>query len=408
MAGGRGVARPLQRLPVRGDHPHPAQRSGSGRPRVLLRRSLARRDLRGQRHDDPCPSHRRRGALRVDLRGRHTDLRRSRERLSRVHTAAAVLGAVLLAACSASSARHPAAAGTTKTTHRTTAPKTGPTVLQASVVASLPAPVSRAVVVADGDQLVVLGGLTAGSSSAAGVYRVDPSTGALRHLGDLAVATHDAAGARVGREWLVFGGGEAKTIATVQSFDDAGVGRVVGRLPTSRSDLVSASIGDRVYLLGGYDGSRPVADVLETSDGIQFDVVAQLPDPVRYPAVGVVGSKIYLFGGEGPAGATSDIQEVDPASRRARVVGHLPEARSHAAAAVIGGQVVVVGGRVGGSPSDEMLRFDPVHAAVSRAGPLPEAVADAGVAVIGETAYLVGGEGNGRLAALVAVRFATT
>jgi len=275
------------------------------------------------------------------------------------------------------------------------------------VGASLPAPVSRAVVVADGDQLVVLGGLTAGSSSAAGVYRVDLSTGAVRHLGDLAVATHDAAGARIGEAWIVFGGGEAKTIATVQSFGGTGAGRVIGRLPTSRSDLVAASIDDHVYLLGGYDGSRPVADVLETSDGVHFGVVAQLPDPVRYPAVATVGSKIFLFGGEGPAGATSDIQEVDPAARTAHVVGHLPEARSHAAAAVIDNRVVVLGGRVGGSPSDEMLRFDPAHATVSRAGALPEAVADAGVTVVGATAYLVGGEGNGRLATLVAVRLAS-
>src|SRR5204863_1332657 len=122
--------------------------------------------------------------------------------------------------------------------------------------------------------------------------------------------------------------------------------------------------------------------VLETSDGIQFDVVAQLPDPVRYPAVGVVGSKIYLFGGEGPAGATSDIQEVDPASRRARVVGHLPEARSHAAAAVIGGQVVVVGGRVGVPPSDLVRRLDAVHTALSPSGSHLAAVAEGGGAVI--------------------------
>src|SRR5437870_1415944 len=132
----------------------------------------------------------------------------------------AALIAVLLAACGGSGGRHSAAGDTTSTTKTAGAAKAGPFVLQASTGASLPAPVSRAVVVADGDQLVVLGGLTAGSSSAAGVYRVDPSTGVVRHLGELAVATHDAAGARIGREWLVFGGGEAKTIATVQSFDD--------------------------------------------------------------------------------------------------------------------------------------------------------------------------------------------
>src|SRR5438067_13486878 len=111
---------------------------------------------------------------------------------------AALVAVVVLAACSGSSARHRAARATTGTTRAAERSTAAPPELQASLGARLPAPVSRAVVVAEGDRLIVLGGLSAGSSSVAGVYRVDPSTGASEHLGDLAVATHDAAGARIG------------------------------------------------------------------------------------------------------------------------------------------------------------------------------------------------------------------
>src|SRR5881397_598525 len=76
-------------------------------------------------------------------------------RVRRVDCAtAAALVTVLLAGCSGSGGRHSAAGGTTSTTQTARASVAGPSVLRASVGASLPAPVSRAVVVADGDQLV--------------------------------------------------------------------------------------------------------------------------------------------------------------------------------------------------------------------------------------------------------------
>src|SRR5437899_245258 len=61
--------------------------------------------------------------------------------------ACAALLAVLLAACGGSGGRRSGAGGTTSTTKTTGAAKAGPFVLQASVGARLPAPVSRAVVV---------------------------------------------------------------------------------------------------------------------------------------------------------------------------------------------------------------------------------------------------------------------
>ncbi len=71
---------------------------------------------------------------------------------------------------------------------------------------SLAAPLSRMVVEPSaGTQLTVLGGY-GGESSADGVYDLDTTNGHLTLVGNLAVPTHDAAGAVLGSRDLVIGG----------------------------------------------------------------------------------------------------------------------------------------------------------------------------------------------------------
>ncbi len=274
----------------------------------------------------------------------------------------------------------------------------------------LSAPVSRAVVVADGSSLVALGGLDASDSSVSGVYRIDPSAGAATRIGELARPTHDAGGAELGSALLVFGGGSTSVYSSVQEFQPGASTRVVASLPEPRADLAVATLGERAFILGGYDGTRLVPDVLSTSDGTSFKVVGQLPQMVRYPAVAALDGAIYVFGGEQSGGEasgspTTAIQRIDANTGAARVVGQLPGPLGHAAAAVLGGKIVVMGGRgPSGQPTDSVLVFDPTTGGVTSAGPLPQPRADAGVATVGDTVYLVGGEGPSTLDTVVEVR----
>src|SRR5437879_2913531 len=136
------------------------------------------------------------------------------------------------------------------------------------------AAVSRAVAVADGQTILVLGGLAGGSSSAS-VRRFVPASDTVAAAGMLAVPTHDAAATSFGSSAVVFGGGEAVTIDKVQTFTSQG-SQVIGKLPQPRSDLAVATIGGRTYVLGGYDGKSDQADVLVTTDGVSYKVVTQL------------------------------------------------------------------------------------------------------------------------------------
>jgi outer membrane protein assembly factor BamB len=324
-------------------------------------------------------------------------------------------------------------------------PKAAPLDLAAAESGLLPwhlsEPLSREVVsTGTPGQLVVFGGLTAGGASADGIDAVSTSTGTARRIGTLTAPLHDAAGAVSGHRALILGGGSPITVGTVQSFPLTGGGTAtdVGSLQVPRSDAQAVTIGATTYLVGGYDGSRPDAWVLATSDGRSYSTVAALPVPVRYPAVAALGGRIYAFGGQavtGPhvGGPVSVIQAVDPAHRTAAVVGHLPEPLAGATAVTVDGELFVAGGEStaggwhtpglgttqltgqptasagsgGSSPPTRTVSaiwaYDPASGRLLAAGRLQVPVSHAAVAVIDSIAWIVGGESDGTLVSSVQV-----
>jgi hypothetical protein len=274
-----------------------------------------------------------------------------------------------------------------------------------------------------GSKLVLLGGLN-GSTSASGVFTLDTTNGRLRQIGSLPVGTHDAVGSVVAGRYVVFGGGSPATVATVQAFSGTS-GSHLGTLPTPRSDAGTATIGDSTYIVGGYDGTRPDAKVLVTTNGRSFRPIGSLPVPVRYPAVAAAGGKLYVFGGEALSGTAAghpvdDIQIIDPARGTASVVAHLPEPLEASAAVVLDGHIYLAGGdSTSAQPSvtgvgatqlsspvsaraagglttvSSIWAFDPLTGRTLLAGHLQVPVSHAGVAVLGSRAWLVGGESGG-------------
>jgi PQQ-like domain/Kelch motif len=282
-------------------------------------------------------------------------------------------------------------------------PSAARTVLVARASKPLPAPISGEAVVGLPGGPLILGGLDSSEASVSGVFQLDARSGAVRPAGSLAGPLHDAAASSLGGQVLVFGGGAESSSDEVQALPAAGgavsataSAAAVGRLPTVRSDLSAVTIGDRAYVLGGYDGHSPVDSVLATTDGRSFAEVATLPDPGRYMAVAALGGRIYAFGGETASGAAGDaIQEVDPRAGTARVIGRLPQPISHAAAIVLGERIYLLGGEAGGVATDRILRFDPASHRVTAAGRLPSPLAGGAATTVGSTGYLLGGSGPG-------------
>lgn len=257
----------------------------------------------------------------------------------------------------------------------------------------LPQPLGREVVVPAGHGAVVAGGLIAGNGSTPASYRLDLSTGRVAAGPNLHVAVHDAAGGRLRGRPVVVGGGGATEQAAVQRLDPTGRWRVIGRLPGPRADLVTVTVGNRLVVMGGYDGVTSPAAVLMTTDGRRFSTVARLPVPVRYPAVVADRGVIWVFGGEHDGRLVKVVQRIDLKSRRASVVGRLPRPLGHAAAMMLAGQVLIAGGRTSADAvTSQMWWWVPGDRAFRPAGALPYPVADAGVLSTAGGAYLIGGE----------------
>jgi hypothetical protein len=240
----------------------------------------------------------------------------------------------------------------------------------------------------------VAGGLVQGDVTTRRSYELGLSTGARRELPPLPVPVHDAAGALLGGDALVLGGGNMIEQTTVQRLSLATARwHAAARLPQPRSDLVTATVGGSVFVLGGYDGTAMPAAVLESSNGRDYRVVGHLAVAVRYPAVAVARGQVWLFGGERDNAMLDVVQRFDPRSGRTRVVGRLPLPSGHGAAFAVGRQVLLAGGRVGPDrATSAMWEFDPSSARFRRVGSLPYPVADMGVASDGHLDYLLGGE----------------
>jgi len=278
------------------------------------------------------------------------------------------------------------------------APATGMTLQVMPAPYQLPAPLSREVALPVPGGLLIAGGLTSQGASTDAVTSLDPATGATHAAARLAAATHDAAGATLGGQTYLFGGGTAASVPTVQAVGAGAsvTGAVVGQLPAARSDASGVSAGSLAYVIGGYDGARWDPRVLATGDGRHFRVAARLPVPVRYAAVAAAAGEIWAFGGQARSGATSVIQRISPATGQVSVAGHLLAPVQGAVALVLGGQIYLAGGVVAGATSPIVYRFDPATATVSAAGRLPVPVAYAAGVVTAGVGYLLGGEDGSR------------
>jgi hypothetical protein len=282
-----------------------------------------------------------------------------------------------------------------------TTTEASPAVLRAERATwSLPAVRSREVAVLDRGLIVLAGGLDGSGQSSPAVWTIDPATGRSTPSARLVSGVHDAGGARVGTRVLAFGGGSTGVSGSVQAV--TGTPGVVGALPRPLADIAVVTVGHTTYVVGGYDGVHPRAEVLATDDGRTFRTVATLPRPARYPAVAVVGGHLLVIGGETGAGDSDRVDDVDLATGAVTLLGRLPAVRSHAVAVTLGGVVWVLGGRIADQPDAAILRVDPHGGGVTVAGSLPAGLRDAAVVAVGpDDAYLLGGARTAPVAEVV-------
>jgi hypothetical protein len=250
----------------------------------------------------------------------------------------------------------------------------------------------QAVVPLGHERVLLAGGLVAGDQSTDRVTRIDLGAGRVGAAPSLAVPVHDVAGGLAGHVPLVIGGGNTTEQDVVQALR-GGRWRIVGHLPTTRSDLGAVAAGHTVLVIGGYDGSGTPTTLLRVGAGTAPRPFGRLRLGVRYAATAVAGHMAYVFGGEVLGRELRIVQAVNLRTGRTRVAARLPMALGHAMAATVGDRVLLMGGTVAPSrQSARMWWFDPSDGRFSLAGTLPMPLSDAGVATSGHHVWLLGGE----------------
>lgn len=182
-------------------------------------------------------------------------------------------------------------------------------------------------------------------------------------------------------------------------------------LPAARTDGVAAVLGQIYVYAGGSDGSKAVADTYlsKTVGSGNFDKWTQgpaLPEARSGAASATIGNTLFVIGGYGPDGKpTSTVYSLNVANDG--TVGQwqtvdaaaLPEPRAGASAVSVSDGLVVMGGvDASGTPTRTVWKngLDATGKAKPWAdqAPLVEPNAD-GVAVhVGEWIYLIGGKSD--------------
>lgn len=70
-------------------------------------------------------------------------------------------------------------------------------------------------------------------------------------------------------------------------------------MPTDRTEVTSAVLKDKIYVIGGFDESSEVTDMLEVYNFTNntWASAASLPEPLHHAAAASYDDKIYVVGG---------------------------------------------------------------------------------------------------------------
>ncbi|WP_368292719.1 kelch repeat-containing protein [Dehalobacter sp. TBBPA1] len=163
-----------------------------------------------------------------------------------------------------------------------------------------------------------------------------------------------------------------------------------GSLSTARRDLGTVSFNNKVYCVGGYNGSYlnstevydPAANLSTTAGSL---------NTARYGlAVAATDSKIYAIGGYYSGGYTNKAEVYDTTTNIWSYVANMPTARDYLGAATVNGIIYVIGG-LNGSALSTVEAYDPSTNTWTTKASMPTARYGLGVVAYNGKIYAIGG-----------------
>lgn len=261
--------------------------------------------------------------------------------------------------------------------------------------ADLPLPLGHisASVVEQHGRIVVLAGVTQGSTKSEKVFSYDPSTDVWSALPALPAPRQSPVAGSIGDAIIVTGGSSGGIQTTTWSGVFPGNWDAAASLPVALGEVAGGIIEGVLYLVG--EGSNDtLAYQLPSGTWEAPGSRAQRPFPGHHHAAEVVDGKLYLFGGLGN-GSDGQVQIYDPTTDTWQTGIAAPFPSGSASSALIGGLVYYAGGIIGSVTTDQAAVYDPMADTWTPIAPMPVGMNHAAHATDGDRFFVIGGRDGG-------------
>jgi len=200
--------------------------------------------------------------------------------------------------------------------------------------------------------------------------------------------------------WLVFifpiSVAQTTTTATAitESFWTAGA-----PMPTPRTEVTAAVLRDDIYVIGGFDESSQVTEIVEVYNitNNTWTKAAPLPEPLHHTAAASYNDKIYVVGGyTAPWSPSNKLFIYDPVENKWQEGNPMPTARGALNVNFINGTLYAIGGS-SDRPLNSNEAYDPSSDAWASKASMPTARHHAGSAIVDGNIFVIGGRISGSL-----------
>ncbi|MGC2428962.1 MAG: kelch repeat-containing protein, partial [Nitrososphaeraceae archaeon] len=169
-------------------------------------------------------------------------------------------------------------------------------------------------------------------------------------------------------------------------------------MPTPRSEIAATSLGDTIYVIGGFDTSGQPTDIVEAYSvkDNTWNQVHPLPHALHHTAASSFNGKIYAVGGylDSQWTPSNRLFIYDPLTNQWQEGKSMPASRGALTANFINGILYAVGGHQSFT-NDGILAtneaYDPVTNTWTSKVPMPTARHHAASAVVDGKLYVIGG-----------------
>jgi DNA-binding CsgD family transcriptional regulator len=170
--------------------------------------------------------------------------------------------------------------------------------------------------------------------------------------------------------------------------------------PTPVGFVSAVSVGGKIYVPGGIDADRQAQDILEVYDPARnrWETGAPLPRPLGAYGLAAVNDQIYLFGGRDDHGYVASVYRYDPKADAWHELPPMERARGFLSAAAIGERIYVVGGYDDVSEFDLCQVYDPAGETWAPCAPMALPRGGLTAVAVRDHLYALGGGMDGYLA----------